>query len=148
MRSRPRVALTVASIVLCGACAQQATRGFRAGALSDGGLPTELVTASELASGGNGRSVLAALQRTRPSFLGTRGRLPAVSLDGSLVTDISILSTLFVSDICDIRIQRATSGAGHAVILSNGSVSTGDVLLVRTRGEGTSVCRPYIVHGF
>jgi len=93
-----------------------------------------------LAIAGDSRTVLAALQRVRPSFLGTRGRVPAVSIDENLVTDISILQTLSVLDVCEIRLQRATSGAGHSVILLNGVVSTGDVLLVRTR-KGTTACR-------
>jgi hypothetical protein len=105
-----------------------------------------VVTAANLSSGGESRSVLAALQQARPWFLlGTRGRMPAVFLDESLMTDISILSTLSVSDICEIRLQRATSGAGHVLILSNGDVSSGDVLVVRTRRVGTIDCRGDLV---
>jgi hypothetical protein len=135
------MAVVVASIGLSSACAQQAARLSSAGAVS-GPSAHDRVTAAELASGGPGdsRSVLAALQRARPSFLGTRGRLPAVSIDESVVTDISILSTLTVSDICEIQLQRATSGAGHAVILSDGAVSHGDVLVVRTRRSGDNRC--------
>ena len=100
-----------------------------------------MVTASDLAGGGEGRTVLAALQQVRPSFLGRPGRLPAVTLDETLVTDVSILSVLTVSAICDIRLQRGTSGAGHALVLSDGAVSSGgDVLRVRTRRQGTSDC--------
>jgi hypothetical protein len=112
-----------------------------AAAARDGASGRDVVTASDLASAGDSRSVLAALQYVRPSFLGTDGRLPAVSLDESLVTDVSILSMLSVSAICEIRLQRATSGAGHSIVLSNGAVSSGDVLLVRTRRQGTTDCR-------
>jgi hypothetical protein len=110
--------------------------------IRDGASGANVVTASELASGGEGRTVLAALQQVRPSFLGTGGRLPAVSLDETLVTDVSILSMLTVSVICEIRLQRATSGAGHPLILSDGAVSSGgDVLRVRTRRQGTADCQ-------
>jgi len=142
VRRKPRMALLVTSFGLCSACAQQGARVKSASVVRDGASAADVVTASELASGGESHSVLAALQHVRPSFLGRDGRLPAVSLDESLVTDVSILSMLSVSAICEIRLQRATSGAGHPLILSNGAVSSGgDVLLVRTRGQGTTDCK-------
>lgn len=143
MRRKPRMALVVTSFGLCSACAQQTARIHRAAAGRDTAWQSDVVTVADLASGGDGRSVLAALQVSRPLFLGgTRGRPPAVSVDDWPVTDLSILAMLSVSAICEIRLQRATSGAGHPVILSNGAVSGGgDVLLVRTRRQGTTDCR-------
>ena len=140
MQCKRRIALLITSVGLCSACAQTAARVYSAGAVRDGGSDADIVTARDLARTGDSRSVLEALEHARPSFLGARGRLPAVSLDESLVTDISILSTLSVSDICEIRLQRATSGAGHAAVLVNGAISSGDVLLVRTRGRATTGC--------
>jgi hypothetical protein len=136
-----RLALLVTSVGLCSACAQQAAQLRDVASVRDGASGQDVITTSELAIAGDSRTVLAALQRVRPSFLGTRGRVPAVSIDENLVTDISILQTLSVLDVCEIRLQRATSGAGHSVILTSGVVSNGDVLLVRTR-QGTAPCRP------
>ena len=141
MRRKPGMVCVVATIGLCSACAQQAGRVYGVTAVRDGASGANVVTASDLASGGEGRTVLAALQQVRPSFLGRSGRLPAVSLDETPVTDVSILSLLTVSAICEVRLQRGTSGAGHALILSNGAVSGGgDVLRVRTRLRGTTDC--------
>jgi hypothetical protein len=141
VRRKPGMVFVVASIGLCSACAHQAGRVYSVTAVFDGASAANVVTASDLASGGEGRTVLAALQQVRPSFLGRPGRLPAVSLDETLVTDVSILSMLTVSAICEIRLQRGTSGAGHALILSDGSVSSGgDVLRVRTRRQATTDC--------
>ena len=64
------------------------------------------VTAPDLASGGDSRSVLEALQHARPSFLNAHGPPLAVVLDDSFVTDISMLSTLSAADVCEIRLQR------------------------------------------
>lgn len=138
MRCKPRMVLVIAVIGLSSACAHQSARVYSAAA-RPGASAADVVTASDLASGGGSRSVFTALQQARPSFLGRGGGLPAVSLDGSLVTDVSILGMLSVSDVCEIRLQRATSGAGHPVISSNGAVSNGDLLLVRTR-KGTIGC--------
>ena len=141
MRRKPGMVIVVASIGLCSACARQPGRVYGVTAVRDGASGANVVTASELASGGEGRTVLAALQQVRPSFLGRPGRLPAVSIDETLVTDVSILSMLTVSAICEIRLQRGTSGAGHPLILSDGAVSSGgDVLRVRTRRQGTADC--------
>jgi hypothetical protein len=141
VRRKPGMVFVVASIGLCSACAHQAGRVYGVTAVRDGASEANVVTASELASGGEGRTVLAALQHVRPSFLGRSGRLPAVSIDETLVTDVSILSMLTVSAICDIRLQRGTSGAGHPLILSDGSVSSGgDVLRVRTRRQERADC--------
>jgi hypothetical protein len=63
-------------IGLCSACAQQAGRVYRVTAVRDGASGANVVTASDLASGGEGRTVLAALQQVRPSFWGRHGRLP------------------------------------------------------------------------
>lgn len=144
MRRKPRMALVFASFGLSSACAHQAPRAHSAVAVREAAWQSDVVTAADLASGGDGRSVLGALQQARPSFvLGTSGRPPAVVVDESPVTDASILSTLSVSDICDIRLQRATSGAGRLVVLSNGAVSSGgDVLLVRTRRQGRPIGSP------
>ena len=140
MRRKSGMVLVVATIALCSACAQQAGRVYRVTAVPDRASGANVVSGSDLASGGEGRTVLAALQQVRPWFLGRPGRLPAILLDETLVTDVSILSMLTVSVICEIRLQRGTSGAGHALILSNGAVSSGDVLRVRTRLRGTTDC--------
>jgi hypothetical protein len=142
VRNQRRLALVVASFGLCGGCARPAALVHTPAAARDPVWGSDVVTASDLAAGGEGQSVFVALQYARPSFLGTDRERPAVSLDDSFVTDVSILSTLSLSDICEIALQRGTSGVGHPLILSNGAVSSGgDVLLVRTRRSGQNMLR-------
>ena len=140
MRRKPRMALVVTSVGLWSACAQQAVSVHGAAAVGDEAWPSDVVTAADLASGGDSRSVLEALQHVRPSFLNALGPPPAVVLDDSFATDVSILGMLSAADVCEIRLQRPTSGAGRSVLLANGAVSSGDVLLVRTRRAGPTQC--------
>jgi hypothetical protein len=60
--------------------------------------------------------------------------VPLVSVDGSAATDVSILHTLSVSDVQEVRLVRGTSGAGRPAVLANGDVVSGaDVIVVVTR---------------
>jgi hypothetical protein len=53
----------------------------------------------------------------------------------------SILRTISATDVCELRLQRGTSGAGRPVILANGRVSSGDDLLeVSPWHDATSPC--------
>ena len=79
------------------------------------------------------RSLMSALQRSRPWFLRSRGSTPLVIVDGSPVTGSSILEALMVRDILDVRLVRASSGVSLSVIGSEGRVIVGDILFVRTR---------------
>ena len=93
-----------------------------------------VVTATELMRVGQGGSIFTALQYARPSFLAARGGVPLVSVDGSAATDASILRSMSVSDVQEVRLVRGTSGAGRPAALPNGDVvSGGDVIVVVTR---------------
>ena len=77
-----------------------------------------------------------ALERLRPSMLLARGgRLPLVSVDGELSTDLSVLRTISVLLVREVRLQRASSSAGYSRILPNGDVIVGDVIVVTTLGS-------------
>lgn len=82
---------------------------------------------------------MGALERLRPSMLGLSGRPPRVSLDGASPAELSLLRTISVSEVREVRLQRASSSAGHSAIASNGDVVVGDVIVVTTwrggRGE-------------
>ncbi|MDF2776352.1 MAG: hypothetical protein K0S86_5854, partial [Geminicoccaceae bacterium] len=69
MRRKSGMVLVVATIALCSACAQQAGRVYRVTAVPDRASGANVVSGSDLASGGEGRTVLAALQQVRPWFL-------------------------------------------------------------------------------
>ena len=93
----------------------------------------QAVSAAELSREGRNDTVLAALRRVRPGFFMMRGSTSlAVSIDGGSPEDLSILETMRVSTIEDVRLERgATSVAPR--ITTSGAVIVGDVLLVRTR---------------
>jgi hypothetical protein len=103
---KPRAALVVTSFGRCSACAQQGASVHSAAAVRDAAWRADVVTGPDLASGGDSRSVLEALQHARPSFLNAHGPPLAVVLDDSFITDISMLSTLSAADVCEIRLQR------------------------------------------
>jgi hypothetical protein len=77
---------------------------------------------------------MAALQQLRPWFLTARDEAFIVSVDGAVFADASVLRNIPVTDVCEVRWQRATSGAGRPVILPNGRVrSGGDLIEVSLR---------------
>ena len=76
---------------------------------------------------------MAALQVARPWFLFTRGAAPTVSIDGSPATDLSVLRTISVTDVHEVRLVRANRGGGRAAVLPNGDVIISDVILVLTK---------------
>ena len=88
-----------------------------------------VVTRSELDRSAPSGTLMAALQKIRPWFLTGRGGTLLVSLEGSVLTDASVLRTISVPDVCEVRLVRGTSGAGRSVVLPNGSVSSGDDLI-------------------
>lgn len=99
--------------------------------------PTSLVpsvTAAELSRNSREESLLAALRRYRPQFLMARGAVPMVTIDGSPLGELSILETLRVSAISEVRLLRGSFAVAYAGI-REGRVVIGDVLYVQTRGR-------------
>jgi hypothetical protein len=107
--------------------------------------PSDIVTSQELARLVRQGSLMDALQQLRPFWLGTRGTPPLVSLDGSTPTELSYLRQIPASTVLDVRLQRASSSVGRAVIRPDGHVAAVDVIVVSTRrggdddGRGTRV---------
>jgi hypothetical protein len=81
-------------------------------------------------------SLMDALQQLRPSWLATRGTPPLVSVDGSTPTELSYLRLIPVSTVHEVRLQRASSSVGRSMIMPNGDVIVGDVIVVSTRRGG------------
>jgi hypothetical protein len=97
--------------------------------------PNMVVTGAELSRDGRDESLLNALRRQRPWFLGSRGTMPMVVVDGSPAAELSVLETIRVSAISEVQLLRASSSPGRAAFSSTGRVIVGDVLLVRTRPD-------------
>jgi hypothetical protein len=121
-------------IAVVGSTTNCATTAVRpSGQASPEPSSSQAVSAAELSRDGQNDTVLAALRRVRPGFFMMRGSTSlAVSIDGGSPEDLSILETMRVSTIEDVRLERgATSVAPR--ITTSGAVIVGDVLLVRTR---------------
>lgn len=132
MRCMSRTAIGSIAAGLLTACAHGAARSRATD--TAGVSAATVVTAEELQRVGQGRSVFAALEQVRPWLLTARGGVPSVSVDGSSPTDVSLLRSMSVSDVCEVRLLRATSDAGRSAVLANGDVrNTGDIILVLTR---------------
>jgi hypothetical protein len=92
-----------------------------------------VITAEELArSEGSLRQVL---ERLRPWMLGSRGTPTFVTVDGSPLTDLSILAVIPVSTVQEVRLRRAFSSAGHTAVSPSGAVVAGDIIEVTTRSR-------------
>jgi hypothetical protein len=120
--------------VLCSCCSVPAGHGVAPEPQRGGGAASYLtLTISEMAHLNQSQSLLAALQQTRPSFLYGRGTVSVVSVDGLAPTDLSVLRSIPVSDVYEVRLERATSGAGRTAVLASGAVVLTDVIVVVTR---------------
>ena len=91
------------------------------------------VTAVELSRYAEGQSLLEALRRLRPALLVGRGTPPAVSVDGAVASDQSILSLIRASDVFEVRLVKAGSPDSRSIVLPNGDVVVSDLIVVRTR---------------
>jgi len=98
-----------------------------------------VVTRLELERAAQNRSLLAALEQLRPWFFTERAWTVVVLVNGSLLGDISVLRTISVTEVCEVRLQRGTSESGRSVI--HGSVSNGTDLIAVTLQQGaTTLC--------
>lgn len=100
-----------------------------------------VVTRLELDRSAQSGNLMAALQQIRPWFLTARGGTLVVSVDGTVFADASVLSNISVTGVCEVRLQRGTSGAGRSAVLPNGNVSSGgDMIDVSLRHDATALC--------
>jgi hypothetical protein len=92
----------------------------------------QTVSAADLSREGQDDMVLVALRRVRPEFFNPRGLAPlSVSIDGGAPVELSILESMRVSTIEDVRLEHGALSVGPR-ITTTGAVIVGDVLLVRT----------------
>ena len=64
-----------------------------------------------------------------------------MSVDGAPLADASVLSNIAVTDVCEVRLQRGTWGAGRSAVLPNGHVSSGgDLIDVSLRRDAADLC--------
>ena len=128
-----RAAIIIAVVGSTTDCATSAVRP--SGQASSESSSSQAVSAADLSRDGGNDTVLAALRRVRPEFFrmrGSRSTSLAVSIDGGPLTDLSILETMRVSTIEDVRLERDALSVAPRITTS-GDVVVGDVLLVRTR---------------
>ena len=96
-----------------------------------------VVTAQELSGATQQGSLMDALVRIRPGWLTSRGATPGLSVDGSPPTDAGFLRAIPVSEVREVRFERATSSLGQSRIATNGDVIVGNMIVVTTRrGNG------------
>lgn len=98
-----------------------------------------VVTRLELERVPQSGNLLAALEQLRPWFFTERAWTAVVLVNGSLLGDISVLRTIPVTDVCEVRLQRTTSEAGRSVV--HGTASRGADLIAVTFQQGaTTLC--------
>jgi hypothetical protein len=118
------------SVFACSATAAPAARA-RANATPQPGEC--ILSAEDLARYSAASHLSDALERVRPALMRTNNLL--VSVGGSAPTELSILSTIAVAEVAEVRLVRASTSAGISSIRSNGDVLVGDVLLVVLRKQ-------------
>ena len=127
-----RAALVLCVGVLAVGCATHVPRTPSWKEATVDGSASTMVTAQELARFGREGSLLDALKRLRPVMLAGRGAVPWVSVDGSPPAELALLRTIQASEVRDVHLQRASSGARPPVPTPDGSLITADVIVVRT----------------
>ena len=117
-------------VALSTSCASNSGRHSSASETS-GAAPSAVITMAEMIRVASGQSVWTAVERARPWFLQGRGSVPRVSIDGSVPMELTVLRSIPVSEVHEVRLLRG--GSGNSAILPNGDVVVGDVILVLTR---------------
>jgi hypothetical protein len=108
---------------------------FSPGSAPDAHLPDAaggVLTTVELRRLDQALSVMSALEHVRPMFLRSRGSVSTASIDGTPPTELSVLQTIRVADVREIRLVRR-GGSFPAAIRPSGTVVIADVILVVTR---------------
>ena len=93
---------------------------------------SDVITTADLKRLDRGQSVMDAVEHGWPWFLHSRGSVSMVSIDNSPPAEASVLRTITVDQVREIRLLRASGRSGLAGIRADGSVVVGDVVLVVT----------------
>ena len=129
-RVLPQPVLVLLIVALSTSCASKSGRHSSASETS-GAAPSAVITMAEMIRVASGQSVWTAVERARPWFLQGRGSVPRVSIDGSVPMELTVLRSIPVSEVHEVRLLRG--GSRNSAILPNGDVVVGDVILVLTR---------------
>jgi hypothetical protein len=92
-----------------------------------------VVIAADLSREPPTENLMDALRRIRPALLDGRGSKLMVVIDASPPMELSVLEMLRVSAVAEVRLLRASSSVGRSALSSDGRVTVGDLLLVRTQ---------------
>ena len=128
----PQPVLILMILALSTSCASTSSRHSGASETS-GAEPSTVITMAEMTRVASDQSVWTAIERARPWFLRGRGSVPTVSIDGSAAMELSVLRTIPVSHVHEVRLVRGVGSASRAAVLPNGYVVVGDVILVKIR---------------
>jgi hypothetical protein len=123
-------ALVIVIAALSMSCASNAARSR---ASQTGDASNNLLTAAEMIRVAPDQSLWTAIERARPWFLQGRGSVATVSIDGSAGMELSVLRTIPVTDVQEVRLQRGVGNGGRSAVLPNGDVVVGDMIIVLTR---------------
>ena len=134
MRQPSAVGRTMLAVVLAIAATSCAPLPFNQGPNPDRaqGSSSDVITMAELRQLDPALSVMDAVAHARPWFLHPRGSASMVTIDHSPPTEPSILRTLSVADVKEIRLLRAATGTPPIAIRADGMTSVADVILVIT----------------
>ena len=129
-----RSATTLLAIAgLAAGCATHPVRTPRPSEVTVGASASTVVTVQELAGIIRQGSLMEALERLRPFMLISRGTTPWVSVDGAPPAELSLLRTIPVSEVREVRLLRSSSSVGHVIAAPNGDVIVADLIVVTTR---------------
>ena len=132
LRIVARGALVLLTVASAGCAAGGSARADR---VPRGDRPRASTTITELELGrfGSALSLEEVIRQARPWYLSGRGRVPAVSVDDGPAMEIAVLRFIPVADVQEVRLQRASSSLGKALVTSTGGIVIGDVLYVTTK---------------
>lgn len=125
-------ALVIVIATLSMSCASNPARASRAP--QNSGAANNVLTAAEMIRVAPDQSLWTAIERARPVWLlPGRGSVATASVDGSPLMELSMLRTIPVSHVHEVRLQRGIDNGGRPAVLRNGEVVVGDVIIVLTR---------------
>jgi len=132
----PFVTRTVFALSLAGFLTSCATRPVSDLDALGSVSATAMLSGQELAGIPQQGSLMDALQRLRPGWLQSRGATSSVVVDGGVATDLAYLRMIPVSTVREVRLERATSSVGRAIVAPNGDVLAGGNLIIVTTRRG------------
>jgi hypothetical protein len=96
------------------------------------GAGSDVITTAELRRLDQGMAVIDVVEHARPWFLHPRGSVSMVSIDNAPPADPSVLRSMTVGDVREIRLLHTTGRSGPVAIRADGWMAVGDVVLVVT----------------